>query len=436
MRLWLSLAAIALSSASASEAVAQDYSIHATGSVGVAYDDNILGAPKVPPPEAEIAPPIADYAITVAPGVTFLYATPRWESSFNYTRSYFIYARHPEVDATADTAVGSLEYGLSPADELGFSLGVTRARSSLTTLFAPSDSRAEARRPTPEEILAVSLGQRLEHLFNYQFALAQEAAVTFAFPLDPGATPNQSVSGLVQPAYSIEHHTFSLEGGFLYSHNHAPARSDAPDSHQVVNTALGGWSWAFAEEWMTNVAAGGALSLDSDGDATVSPLATAGIYYAHEEGYGASLVASSTIQPSATLSQVLYTHSATLSVAVPIYREIGLGVSASGGIAAHRILGEGTLLSEEGYNSWITDAGLVLAPPEFPLSLSVRYQHLEQIDAAGNRDLDITRNVGTVTIGYFFPQLSQERADQFRPRSHTPFHRRDDEDGDKGADAP
>ncbi len=79
-----------------------DTSLHATGEVAVAYNDNIQGTPEDPP--APLVAPVADMSLTLAPGITLFHTDRRYELAVSYARPYVFFMQHPEADTSSDRA--------------------------------------------------------------------------------------------------------------------------------------------------------------------------------------------------------------------------------------------------------------------------------------------------------------------------------------------
>jgi hypothetical protein len=321
------------------------------------------------------------------------------------------------VDASADQLELGMVTALTPVDELELSVGVTRLTSNLTTLGEPSATTAEAQALGSYQTLRATFAEVYEHAFSEASFLEQTAVAALTTPLfeDEVAQTATLLAGLsLGPAWLIDNHRISLLAGA--EHMRAFPR-DEPDGtrveavDQTTPSAIARWRYSMTESWSTELSGGIAVPFNPQGDVAPAPLAGAGIYFQRED-YFASLAYARTTMTSLATGRSYDSDTGTLSGFVPLWPEGGLSLQTSVGVAHNRLVEASLDGQSVTVNNWVADAGLRWALPEVvPLSAQLRYQRLQQFDSPDNHAqiFDFTRNVASLTIGYFIPPRDRRR---------------------------
>jgi hypothetical protein len=398
-------------SAWSSAAAAQATSIHGTADVTVSYDDNILSAPD--DPVAGQAEPISDISITLTPGALFVHRMQRGALILRYSRAFAFFIQNNDVSSTADVGAVLFNYALSDQDTLGLGLSIQRSSTNLVSLQAASSASAGAQPATPVQLLSPSLTQNYRHDFDERWSLGQDADTSWTFPLEDSATVGDQASAgfSAGPNYQIGDHTFGIEGGIRYNFLDRPSEADDTVDvlHQIIPSALGTWSWQFAERWQQQASAGVGVPINLSGGFGVAPLATLTTLY-QDDLFGASLTLAQVITPNPLNRQIFLTDSATLNALLPILRDEGLLLEGATGIAYNRQIDADQTTSDTSVNTWTADAAIRYLPPTLPFSASVRYQHIRQFGATSGGTLsNLTRNVVSLTIGTILPPLDNQQ---------------------------
>ncbi len=422
-----SIALIVLASVLGGSSVGAQTSVHATGELGVGYNDNIQGAPDDPP--AGIRPAVSDFSIAVAPGITLFHAEPRWDLNLRYARAFVFFLANPSVDASADVFGADVGVALSPIDELDVGLAVARFSPNLSTLSAPAATTTEAQPVGTFQILRSGFTERYQHAYSETTFVQQSGAVTFTTPLSAAAAQAATLflDTSAGPTWLTSDHLLAVALGTQYTRNFSRELADGTrllKTDQVTPSALTRWQWTLAASWAIELRGGVALPFDFDPDILFVPLAGAGVYY-ENDGYFASLGYNRNVNSTLTTGQSFESDALALSGSVAVWEEAGLGVDGSLGIARNRLLDSRLASATVAANNWVADVGLRWATPQMPVSVGLRYQRLQQFDATNNqfRLPNYTRNAAMLTIGYIIPPRNRRPALR-RPRIAPP---KDDE---------
>lgn len=408
-----------------SPAAAQRTSLHGTGSFTVAYNDNILSTPDDPDPNAAgvVTEPIADLALTVSPGLLWLFATERTELTVSYQRSFVFFAFHGDASSAADFGQVGLLHRLSPIEQVGVSFNVNRSATNLAGLQSPLETSTTAVPQSPAQLLSFQLAETYQRGLTERWSVNQaaNASVTTSLGGAGSVADLYVLRALAGPALQLERHLFVFEAGAQYNFIDVPQPDptvEVTDRHQAIPIADVTWGWQLAERWRSQLVAGVAFPFDTQGTFAVAPTGAAGVYYVNL-AYGASLVASRAITPNFATQQVLYADALALSGNVALWEAQGLVLQGSLGLGQNRALDTsqvitGPVLS----NNFTFDASLGWTPRNSPLNLALRCQRLQQFGSSEDSVLqDFQRNVVGFTLGFILPPRGvddQERA--FRPR--------------------
>lgn len=372
-------------------------SLHGTGDVIVSYDDNIQNA---------ATDRLRDISLTVAPGLLLLHRLERGAVTVRYRRSFVFFLINSEISSSADNGSVDFAYALTEVDDFGITVAVDRAATNLIGLGATA-AIAGGQPPAPVQLVTPTLAQRYGHTFDERWSLGQTSAFTLTTPIGENtafSTLASATAGM-GPRLQLERHAFGLEGRFTYNYVSAiPGRDDTRDFQQLVPSAVGDWTWQFAERWQQQVAAGAAVPITPRGDLTVAPLATLTTLYTQRE-FGAALVLSQAVTPNLQTQQIFLTDSATLSAFMPIVPNDRLVVDGATSISHNRLFAEDLTTGDARATSWSFDLGLTWTPLDLPLAVSARYQHFRQFLSNEPLLQEFERNVVSLGIGTILPPI-------------------------------
>lgn len=391
-------------------AAAQQTSLHGVADVTMAFDSNVRN---------DGSGASADVSLTQSHGLMLFHTMERGQLSASWTRSFVFFIRNGGLSSDADRGVLNFAWALSDVDDIGLTVGLDRRSTNFISLDDPSATTAAAQPSNPVELISPSLSQRYAHAINERWSFEQTAAGSITRPLertDELATLT-TAGGTLGPTVELESHWLSFQGEFTHYYlTRIPVTAatlatgvDPAELDQPLHFYLPGgsvtWGWRFAEQWDSRVTGGAVVPINPERSTEVVPQVRLSTLYT-EDQYGASLVLSRAISPSLLTQQIFLTHSGILSAYIPILVEENLYGEGAMGIAHNQLYTLDDRIDIQA-TAWSTDVGVRWMPADTPVTLSARYQLMVQFGAPDDTPLlqNFTRNVVSVTAGFFLPEL-------------------------------
>ncbi len=390
-------------------AAAQETSLHARGSVSIAYTDNMMGAPSDPAPGEP--GPIDVWFLELAPGLTLFSDQQTSRHIITYTHPYTMFLGESEANAHADAAEWRAMFTLSPRDELMTGISAYMSTTRLDALRNSSDTMTVD--PTllgDNTILRVDAVENYTRDLSRDWRVLQNAGAGLVYPIDTvGPQPTRYLGRL---GFGIEHtagdNAYALLGEGTY-YVLSPIEEDGveiePSEEQIISTAAFRYRRDLSRTLMAEVIAGvtGAMRPGELGDGIWAFTPSAALRY-NEDLYEAELSVSRSVSPSLITGQTYLSDAVRLRGVVPIHREAQILMRSSVGYAQNRVLDLENDELQSRFNSWVADATIGWYPDDLP-SVFLRYSHYQQ---SGNEDdnlvaPDYHRNLVMLSVAGIWP---------------------------------
>ena len=378
--------------------------VSATGQVALTADDNISSSP----PDV---PAVAAFGIEVTPGIALTHEGARERILLRYSHPVLLYLAHVSQSSDADAASAIALFHLTPFDELLLDLELRRQSSTLLSLGSSEQTTAEARLTGGQTLLPLSLSQALRHDFSPAWSLEQSTSAAVTIPVGSDSAQQLVATGelMLAPELALGSHAFALQPSLRYTHGEPAAAADAAPfatvrTDQLVPSAALRWRWDWTRSWSSEARAGVAIPILLPSDVAAAPVAAAAIRW-DEPGYALSLQYARDYRPDSLTARTYYSDSLLLAGTVPLWRAQNLHLAASTGFAWNRLAALEPTSFVERADTGVTDLSVGWRPRALVPSLSVRYQHLQQLASPAGQVtlLDFSRNVVSLVLGYQYP---------------------------------
>jgi hypothetical protein len=383
-----------------------DPTFHVAGTFGVAYSDNVLGAPDVPPPGAPIGPPVADVGIHFAPGAALLHDGRRGRWALTYAHPMLLYVRHPLAHSSGDLANFLGMFALSPYDDLDVRVTLARMSSSIAGLNVPIGER---------EIGAVRTGNTTmvtlaaQHLYTHAFSPSWSAVAGGTAAVSTGIDGSGSMfagTWNAGPRFTRERHMLGLAGTLMYAR---PLVADPLNAGYFSEQALvvGGearWGWDWTERWSSQLSGGAVAPVVGRDIAKVRPVGSATIRYDNPWGYSMSLGWARGYVPSVVTGQTYFTDSLSLRGTLALWREGHLLATTTTGFAWSRVIDFARGIDTDVVKTGTVNAAIGWYPDALP-HVILSYSFTKQFDAPENQILlpNFHRNIVGISLEYMWP---------------------------------
>lgn len=377
-----------------------DTSLHATGSLTFAYNDNLYG---------ETSNPTRVFLLQPAPGIMLFHEAPRALLVLSYTNPFVFYLNEPIPWTQANMGLGTGLFALSPVDELTLSIGVNRFQTSQTLLMGADQTAINPQSAGTSNLLNFTLTEGFTHEFSPSWRLLQTLGAAYTYPIDTPTQPSLFTSNAtLGPEVTLGHHALGLFAVGMYTRPFVIGTTDEEDEagyltqDQALVGANGRWRWDWTPDWSSELSAGLGALFNFEGDARLAPIGLAAIRF-DRDGYAASLSYAHSTTPSFITGQTYESDTIRLEGGVPIWAPANLAFMTSTGFSFNRVL-DPTLSVSDNVNTFIADAGVGWFPDEYP-QIALRYQHVEQFGANDDDGIlpNFSRNVVSLTVSYTFP---------------------------------
>ena len=421
----------------ASARAQSDTTLHAVGSVGLGYTDNMFGTPSDPEPGQP--GPVGVWMLELSPGLAVIHDSPRALHMFTYAHPFTVYLGHSDATQQSDVGAWRGLFTLSPQDELILGLSAERSNTRLGNLNAGADQTTAASQLTGDNVLLQTrLSQAYSHEYSGQWRMTQSSGVGAVIPLDvPTPQPNRYEILLGGgPEYTTGRNSYGVTGEATYFLVSEVDEGGVyvESAAQIVLSSVFRWRHDLTETWSTELSGGlaGAMRADPVRGGVWGPIGLAAVRYA-SEGYDAGLVVHRSLGPDLLTARTVMADHVLLSGGVPIDREnhiilrTGTGYSHSRSLevqesgflvvapfATPESTDDARLVTT--FDTFVLDASVGWYPEDLPY-VEFRYQHLEQIGEESQIAPAATfhRNMGMLSVGMMWPARETPRVPQREP---------------------
>ncbi len=383
-----------------------DPTFHVAGTFGVAYSDNVLGAPDVPPPGFAIGPPVADVGIHFAPGAALMHDGLRARWALSYAHPMLLYVRHPLAHSSGDVAGFMGMFALSPYDDLDARVTLARFSASIAGLNVPVGEREIGVVRTGDTTMVTLAAQ---HLYTHAFSDAWSAAASGTAAVSTAIDGSGSMfagTWNAGPRVTWERHLLGVAATMTYAR---PLVGDPLHAGYFAEQALvlGGevrWAWDWTERWSSQLSGGAVAPVVGSDVAKVRPVGSASIRYDNPWGYSIAAGWARGYVPSIVTGQTYFTDSLSLRGTLALWREGHVLATTASGFAWSRVIDFARGVDTEVVKTGLVNVALGWYPEALP-HVVLSYSFTKQFDAPDAQILlpNFHRNIVGVSLEYLWP---------------------------------
>ncbi len=389
-------------------AVAEVWSLHATGIASGGYTDNVESLPQGH----------SDLFYEVAPGALFTLESPRTIHELTYEFRYTGYGSHTEANSYSNQGSWRGLFLLSPRTEIAM---LATVRQGQTNTFRPTDGTISVDLlPAGADFFTLESSETLRHQLNPNWRLTQTASASHTSTTVPGADPgtDTTTDGLDLGATMGADRSWKRDGvGLTLGVDYIVLTQPDASSHQINTSADLAWRRDLSLHW-TSMVRGGVTGIfpiqQAAGDATSSMVepTISGILAWFPNWGSLRLEAQRMVAVNMFLAQNTVADEATLTgwLPVPYFVEDPLApiLTISSGIGIRRAqLVDLSSNQREVANSYSADVALHYSPHRSAFGVTLRYTFNHQTQDAATVDpalAQFTRNAIMLEVHGRWPE--------------------------------
>lgn len=400
------------------EALAQT-TVHATGSAGISYTDNLLGAPSEARPGA--APRISTFYLTLTPGLALYHNRERSRFLLTYDHPFLFYLGNSRNNTSGDVVAGQGVWLMSMHDEL--MIGISASRMTRAAMLGTaSTGQVAAVGDSRTRMFTLGIDEQWSHAFTERWHGRQFNSFYRAEALSgPAALPTRSsVSAGAALDYSFERNAVGLQSAATYhwmgyvpidqtppstfADSDTPVRPISASRRQLIVDSFAQYRRDLSVSWSWQARLGVVTSFNLESQSYTAPRWGSSLLWQREALHG-TLSYDHLVTTNVLTGLGYQTDVARLTFSWPLLESAHLNAVVGTGVSRNRSLMAEQQLSPVRTLVLTADAAINYAPDEELPQVSLTYMHFEQRAQGGSSPLvpSFARNTISLFVSGHFP---------------------------------